>query len=265
VLRAFGAAGEPERLAGGQGESWRVGDIVVKRVGLVAETEWVADVLEAWPAGGRVRVPGPVRAIDGSWVHAGWAAHRWLVGRDVLVPGEIGLVREASDAFHAVTADLRRPAFLDVRYDPWSQGDRVAWEGAEPEGSDPTRQLVREATAAYEPVAAAPQVVHGDIGGNVLVAQGLPPAVIDWPPYFRPAAFALAVAAVDAICWSGASVRLLHDWGDQPEWRQILLRAFVYRTATHGRFEALRMAASSGEDYVRDCRPCLDSIVSLAD
>jgi uncharacterized protein (TIGR02569 family) len=265
VVRAFGAAGSPERLAGGQGESWRLGDIVVKRVGLPAETEWVADVLDAWPAESGVRVARPVRAVDGSWVHAGWAAHRWLEGRDVSIPSEIGHVRAASDAFHAVTADLLRPAFLDVRFDPWSHGDRVAWEGAEPEGSEPTRQLVREAMAAFEPVESRSQVVHGDIGGNVLIAQGLPAAVIDWPPYFRPVAFALAVAAVDAICWSGASRRLLDDWGDQPEWRQMLLRAFVYRTATQGRFEALGTAGSSGEDYVRECRPCLEAIVSLRD
>jgi uncharacterized protein (TIGR02569 family) len=265
VIGAFGAAGTPERLAGGQGESWRAGDVVVKRVGLAAETEWVSAVLEAWPAGSAVRVPRPVRTVDGSWVHAGWTAHRWVEGRDVSIPREIGLVRAASDAFHAVTADLRRPAFLDVRSDPWSHGDRVAWEGAEPEGSEPTRHLVGQATAAFEPVSSPSQVVHGDIGGNVLVAPGLPPAVIDWPPYFRPSAFALAVAAVDAICWSGASVRLLRDWGDQPEWRQVLLRAFVYRTATQGRFEALGTAASPGADYVRDCRPCLDAIVSLRD
>lgn len=90
---------------------------------------------------------------------------------------------------------------------------------------------------------------------------GLPPAVIDWPPYFRPAAFALAVAAVDALCWTGAPTRLLDDWADLPEWRP-LLRAFVYRTATRGRYEAVSGQGVSGADYAGRCRSCLAAVLS---
>jgi hypothetical protein len=86
--------------------------------------------------------------------------------------------------------------------------------------------------------------------------------VIDWPPYFRPAAFALAVAAVDALCWAGASPRLLDDWADLPEWRQLLLRAFAYRTATWGRFESVGHQGMPGAEYARRCRPCLAAILS---
>jgi uncharacterized protein (TIGR02569 family) len=161
-----------------------------------------------------------------------------------------------------VTADLARPDFLDARSDPWSCGDRVAWEDAAPEGSEPITRLVGEARRAYEPVSSPSQVIHGDIGGNVLAAPGLPPGVIDWPPYFRPAAFALAVAAVDALCWAGASPRLLDDWADLPEWRQLLLRAFVYRTATWGRFESAGHQGMPAAEYARRCRPSLAVILS---
>jgi uncharacterized protein (TIGR02569 family) len=267
AVRAFGVpvGVEPQLLTGGQGRAWRCADVVLKPVDSVAEADWVCEVLDAWPRDRGVRVPSPVRARDGSWVHRGWSAHRWLEGTDVSMPREAGLVRTASEAFHEVTADLPRPDFLDTRSNPWSFGDRVAWENAEAEGSEPIRRLLGEARRAYEPVSSPSQVIHGDIGGNVIAAPGLPPGVIDWPPYFRPAAFALAVAAVDALCWAGASPRLLDDWADLPEWRQLLLRAFVYRTATRGRFEAGDGQGMSGAEYARRCRPCLAAVVSRDD
>ena len=51
-----------------------------------------------------------------------------------------------------------------------------------------------------------PQVIHGDIGGNVLFADasGLPPAVIDVSPYYRPRSFADAVLVADAVAWDDA-------------------------------------------------------------
>ena len=267
MVRAFAVPGgvEPQLLTGGQGQTWRCADVVLKPVDCVAQAEWVCEVLDAWPRDCHVRVPHPVRALDGSWVHGGWSAYRWLEGTDVSMPRRAGLVRTASEAFHEVTADLARPDFLDIRTDPWSCGDRVAWEDAEPEGSEPIRRLVGEARRAYEPVSSPPQVIHGDIGGNVIAAPGLPPGVIDWPPYFRPAAFAMAVAAVDALCWAGASPRLLDDWADLPEWRQLLLRAFVYRTATRGRFEAGGGQGMPGAEYAKHCRPCLAAVLSRDD
>jgi hypothetical protein len=85
-----------------------------------------------------------------------------------------------------VTADLPRPAFLDHRDDAWSFGDRVAWDGEPPQGAPEDLELLEEALAALRPVSSPAQVVHGDVGGNVLRAPGLPDAVIDWPPYHRP-------------------------------------------------------------------------------
>jgi len=59
-----------------------------------------------------------------------------------------------------------------------------------------------------------------------------PPAVIDFSPYWRPAGLALAVAAADALLWSGADPVILDDLADQPEFDQLLARALVYRLVT---------------------------------
>ncbi len=82
-------------------------------------------------------------------------------------------------------------------------GDRIAW-GELPAGDLGLVPEVADLLAARTPVRAASQLVHGDLTGNVLFADGLPPAVIDFSPYWRPKALASAVVAVDAVVWLGA-------------------------------------------------------------
>src|SRR5712691_9265367 len=91
---------------------------------------------------------------------------------------------------------------------------------------------LRSLLAALRPVRLQAQLVHGDLGGNVLFAAGEPPAVIDFSPYWRPPGLALAVAAVDALMWSGAAPAILDELAGQPELDQLLARALVYRLVT---------------------------------
>jgi prepilin-type processing-associated H-X9-DG protein len=68
------------------------------------------------------------------------------------------------------------------------------------------------------------QLVHGDLSGNVLFADGLPPAVIDWSPYWRPPPYASAIVMCDAALGHGAGVELLAGSD-----RQLLIRALLFR------------------------------------
>lgn len=263
VCRAFGVSGHGlGLLPGGQGRAWRDGGLVFKPVDNEAEHAWVADVFAGWDHDDVVRVPRPVRAANGSWVYDGWAAHEWVVGRDASMRTEADQIRSASEDFHALVSRLARPGFIDSRLDPWAFGDRVAWEDEPPEGEQPTIELLREIRDGFAPVAGGSQVVHGDIGGNVLVVADLPPAVIDFPPYFRPPGFALAVAATDAVCWTGLPLGFLDEWRDVPEWYQLTLRALAYRIGTTGRREALGESALTSSEHAARVRPALDSVLA---
>lgn len=265
VLGSFEVGGgDPFLLAGGQGRTWRVRDVVLKPVDELREHAWVCAIFDTWPAHDVVRVPRPLRSSDGAWSHDGWAAHVWLEGETLCAGDDPRRFRSVSDAFHEVIALLERPAFLDDRDDPWTFGDRVAWEGVEPVGHPATLALTRRALAALTPVRSTSQAIHGDIGGNVLGSDGLPDAVIDWPLYYRPAGWALGVAAGDAICWEGPeALALLDDWSDVAEWDQLLLRAIVYRLATRGRSEALGVSWPGGsEAYVAQRRPSVEAVLS---
>lgn len=76
------------------------------------------------------------------------------------------------------------------------------------------------------------QVIHGDLLHNILLWDGHPPAVIDWPPYHRPAAFAKAIAVTDAVTFDDVPLRVLDQWADGPDWQQLLIRALLYRVGT---------------------------------
>jgi uncharacterized protein (TIGR02569 family) len=208
--------------------------VALKPVDDPRQDEWVCETYDAWPTDASIGVPRPLRTRDGSWSSDGWAAHLWVEGESASVVDDPVWFRRAVDGFHAMTASLPRPAFLDDRDDPWAIGDRVAFGEQEPVAA---RRFVDQALTGCGPAKEAPQVVHGDLTGNVLRTSDDRAVVIDWPPYFRPQGWALAVVATDAVCWQGADLSLLRDWDDVSSWPQLVRRALVYRVTTRALVE----------------------------
>ncbi|MEU9008982.1 TIGR02569 family protein [Streptomyces sp. NPDC048479] len=227
VLTAFGAAEAPALLPGCRGSAWRSGALVLRPVATAPETAWRAGVLHHLPETSAFRVGRPVPAADGSWAAHGWEAWRLIGGSSD--PHRADDVIRAGEAFHAALADLPRPRFLGLRDNPWSRAERLAWQETD---RAPDYPLLKPLLAALRPVSAPAQIIHGDLLGNVLFEPGLPPAIVDWPPYWRPAGWASAVVAVDALCWYEAEPALLDRWAHLPDWRQLLVRALVFRIAT---------------------------------
>jgi uncharacterized protein (TIGR02569 family) len=217
VLAAFGlpadVALEP------MGRCVGAGSVVLKPVDDEAEAAWVASI-STWLGGEGFRVARPVPAVRG-WTFGGWAAWQRLEGtheprwHDVLRAGE---------ALHRALADLTRPSFLDRRDDRWSVADRMAFGERPLEVGPDLVPLVEPLYEQLVPIDLPSQVVHGDLSGNVLFADGRLPAVIDLTPYWRPAAFAAAVVVVDAVVWGGGDWSLLREAD-----HQLLLRAALRR------------------------------------
>src|SRR2546423_10499951 len=126
VLAAFGATGLPVIEPGGQGRTWHVGDLILKPCDDPVEAAWTAEVVSTLVPSVRFRVAAPVAAGDGGWVVSGWQAWQAVTGE----PDDTRCaeVLDVADAFHQAIARRSRPAFLDSRDDPWTYGDRVAWE-----------------------------------------------------------------------------------------------------------------------------------------
>jgi uncharacterized protein (TIGR02569 family) len=256
VLRAFGVEAPARRLPGGQGTSWRAGDVVLKPDtgtvhGFLAEA--LADVV---PDG--FRLARPVPTVDGAWGRDGWVATRWVEGAapDPSATSTWVQIVETGRAFHRAVAHVDRPALLDARGDWWAVADRVAWDERPAQLHPQLAEVAGRMRPALEPLGPS-QLVHGDLTHNVLVAAGLPPAVIDISPYWRPPAYAEGVVVADALCWHGAPASLL-ELADVPV--TAVARALLFRIATTNE----RVASGAGgvdlADEVRRYARAADAI-----
>ena len=116
--------------------------------------------------------------------------------------------------FHDWLSDLERPTWLDDIDDPWRASDRMA--------------------SMRRPLAAASQLVHGDLTGNVLFAEELPPGIIDLSLYWRPPGYAVAIVAVDCFEWEGIGAEVLDHVAATPDGDQLLVRAAMFRISRAG-------------------------------
>ncbi|MEW2524242.1 aminoglycoside phosphotransferase [Streptomyces sp. NPDC047071] len=237
VRAAFRLVGRSVRLPGGEGRSVRVGDVVLKPTGPDPEfAEWLGDIMASVVADG-FRVARPLRATTGAWSHDGWTASHIVAGvePDHAAAPRWGEIIAAGRAFHRALAHVPRPGFLDRRSDWWATGDRVAWQEQDPDLLPAVRAPYEALISLFGPKPQArPQLVHGDLTGNVLVAPGLAPAVIDFSPYWRPPAFGEAVVVADALIWHGAGPGLLHEAvsANGPDAVAYVARALVFRLVT---------------------------------
>jgi uncharacterized protein (TIGR02569 family) len=267
VLAAFGATGvDPVPLSGGRGTAWRAGHVVLKPADSVREGRWFADVYDALSGPG-FRVPRPVRAVTGDWVEHGWTAWQLVAGAPADWSGVSPRWPEliaVSRALHAALAGASVPEWRATMENPWMIGDQVAWGERDPgpllgPAAGPIAGQVRLLLAALRPVDLPDQLIHADLAGNVLFADGVPPAVIDFSPLYRPAGLPLAIVAVDALMWHRARPEVLGQLASEQELDQLLARALVYRLVT----EVVMREGTAGIDAAgRAGQPVTDLVLA---
>ena len=256
ICAAFAANGPAVRLTGGAGTCWRVGDVVLKpgqhrRVG-----PWLAAVFAGLESPD-FQVPQPIRAADGSWLVDGWMAWQRVDGEPDPLRHWPEVVA-TTQAFNKAIADVTPPRWIGKGDNQWSIADRVAWGDQTVELTPELADLVTSAREAIRPLDLPSQLIHGDIAGNILFAAGQLPTVIDFSPYWRPAGYPLAIAAVDLLTWQQAPDDILDILTD-PNIDQLLLRAFVFRTVT----ESIRRPDADTRLTVRRAsEPVLDLLLS---
>ena len=236
VLAAYGVTGPPMRLTGGQGTSFRAGDLVLKPHTDPELAQWWFNVTATIDTDDIV-VPPPIPDRHGRLAVNSWSATRWVPG-DPVDPSDTTTepwlaVLNAARTLHQVLAGQLRPEFLSRRHDRWAVADRTAWgEGSQPLGPR-TRELIAVATPLLIDEQLPAQLIHGDLSGNVLLDPTGPPAVIDIAPYWRPALYADAIVVIDALLWWDTDPTLIdvaHPTGiDDEIWISLLTRAWMFR------------------------------------
>lgn len=264
VLAAFGVAGRvPVPLEGGRGTSWRAGDLVLKPAAAEPdELAWQVRTFSRVSQDG-FRLARPQVAADGSVCVGGWSATEFLSGshRPCSWPDII----TAGDRLHRAVRGVQRPAFVDHRSDSWATADRVAWNeirATELRGVPHLPQL----TSAVRPVKAPSQLIHGDLTGNVLFDDQLPPAIIDFSAYWRPVPYAAAIVVADALVWEGADEQILGAVRHIDDFGQYLVRALIFRIVTDWFLitDEQREAQSTGHDPWAHAVDLADKLATVA-
>jgi uncharacterized protein (TIGR02569 family) len=225
IAQAFDIAGALHVLPGGEGRTYRAGKIIYRRETNVSEASYLADVYHHLPEIG-FRVPKPIRTRHDVWVSpTGWSAWTFVTGRPA-THDDVLFVIPAIHAFHQALASQPYPAHLATRDTPYDRADHAAWD-TPPDTIDPRLvPLVQQLLHVRQPIAPLPaQLIHGDLNEeNILVAPGIPPAIIDFTPYWHPPEFALAILAY----WLGpyrGDMAILRAFAEVREFDQMLVRA----------------------------------------
>lgn len=241
VRAAFGIAGEPIALAGGERGAYRVGEVVLKWSQDTDEAGWIQALLSRIEPDG-CRVARPVATIEGKWLHEGWSASPFVHGLRPAAPSW----EEITDAGlrFADAADRVRQGGADVlsrRTHRWAIADRVAWEEQEVRLGARAAELHRRILTLRSGDATVEEhFVHGDLSGNVFFDPSGVPVVLDVSPYLRPRRWAAAIVIADAVLWHGADLFLAESFASERADRDLLGRALIFRLVAEQLAEAPR-------------------------
>lgn len=229
VMAAFGADGRPVRLSGGEGKAFRVGDLVMKPVIDIAETEWTQEVLQVVEPDG-FGIAAPAATNDGQWVHGGWSACRFVAGLRPAAPAW-PLIMDAGLRFGDAVERVRSggEAVLASRIHRWAVADRVAWSEAVVELPHDAADVLNRITDRLDRPRQDRHFVHGDLTGNVFLDGDGLPVILDVSPYLRPREWAAAIVAADAVLWNNAPLTVARDFIAGHGGHDLFARALVFR------------------------------------
>ena len=256
VLRKFGATGSPTLLDGGQGQTYRAGDAVLKPVD---ECDgWISE-LQATIANGKFPMPRPIKCNDGKWICNGWAAWESIDGRHE--PARWQEKIQTCIDFHEAISTLPKPLELEAAKsaNPWNIADQVAWGEREITHHPRIGPSIHRLLSILKPLDVSDQLIHGDF--QILFVDSGPSVVIDFSPYWRPATFAVGVVIVDALVWGNASISIVDHIKHMTDFDQFLARAELRRVVE---IETLHsMYGWDMIDEVDDHSPTIDFICDL--
>lgn len=265
VLAAFGVRETPTRFTTGRRKTWAAGPIVLKLIDDEAEAMWLAEFAATLPQNG-FRLAKPIAAQDGRWIVDGWAAWTRLEGEHSTTKWPQLL--DAASSFHRATAGVARPEFIERQgrtmappLDRWRFADRIVW-GDSPIGDLARVKHARALLDARRDVRLPSQLIHGDLVGNVLFAEGLPPAIIDLSLYWRPVGYSAALVVGDALTWEGAPAEIVRLIEEFEAWPQLLLRAVLFRVLVN---ELARRSDPTRRDLSGEYDPVVALVLHACD
>jgi len=227
IAEAFGSKEEPVLLDGGQGDAYLSGNIVLKPVEIIEELNWQAEILNDLSKVSDIRLIKFIESIYGAYVYEGYVAYHFLDGSHVR--GKYKEKLQVSNKFHNLLKDIKKPEFLDIPRNSWSIANWVALDKKEFNYDKEFLDLYNQIKPHLKSLNLPNQIVHGDLSGNFLFDDILPPAIIDFSPAWAPNGFAEAIMLADAIVWENAQPEELEVFKEIPNIEQLAWRGVLTR------------------------------------
>lgn len=200
VYYAFNLSGDGEKILGGQNNSYRFGNIILKKNdGDNTNIDYISEILNEISSR-NYRIAKPVISNKGSYLEDGYIAAYYEEGHHIF--DNIKETIRISKIFHKDIANYRIDRMQDANTQ-WSIAmDIIFRQRAIPNYVDSDNlkiclKLINKLELPKDKL----QIIHGDIGGNILYHNNLPPCIIDFSPLIAPSKMAEAIALVDYAAW----------------------------------------------------------------
>ncbi len=235
ITQRFGVHTPAKQLRGGTTPTFKAKGLVFKRV---KETSlennhspqlmaWIAELSHTIKQDG-FRFPVAKPTVAGQWItDNGWSAWSFVEGKHAH-RNNVKQCIEGIIAFHKAIKDVPRHPLMVQNDTPWGVADKACWGRKVASIAPEVVTLVETLYSLRKPVDGLDdQLIHGDLNPeNILISPNLPPAFIDFSPFWRPVEFALAMFAN----WIGprqGDVSVLEHFSNIKSFDQMLLRASI--------------------------------------
>jgi len=226
ILDAFHIDCEGRQLKGGRGQAYLFDDIVIKPVEISAYYDAVSDIFNQLQPK-NYRISRPLKAINGHYSFKGYGATRYEDGHD-----DDNKVKEKLKVSHNLHGDLYELNITELPKsdDPWSRAHDMLWRRMKYHGHNEMEKFCNDLLDKLPIHHEAYQLIHSDLGGNVMFHDHLLPLVIDFSPAIAPKKFADAVIVCDSIAWGNQPLSKLELL--DASYRTMILYAVAFRIIT---------------------------------
>ena len=213
-------------LPGGQNESVKAGDLVIKPVHEPKKYLWLSECLNEVDFED-LQVAIPVRSGAGNYIENAAGATQYYEAKffDGRMERKLDTCRELNKkVFH-----ISKPEDFASWESPWTKGQDLAWSFGDAVNFKIPEEL-RVLMNMREQIEIPYQLVHVDLAGNILFDIKGNPVVIDFTPGFYPKEYSESLLVIDSIAWYHGPIESLELLTIHGEFKtQLMLRSLIFR------------------------------------
>lgn len=228
IIKLFTNSLELEKLSGGQEESFKSNNIVIKPIYEVEKYLWHANELEKIDFN-EIQYSKPVKSKNGNYIEDLHCATSFIEGD--FHEGKIKEKIQAANKFNCLIKDIQKPKDFNKWISPWTKAQDIAWDKCKIPKETPKiiKEVLEELNLLKKDINLKDQLIHCDYAGNILFNEK-GPIIIDFSPGYYPPEYSIACLIVDSIAWHNSTIEVIKYFEAEDFIKyQLILRAVIFR------------------------------------